>query len=56
MPSENRLDLVAENAELRAKLAEAKDTLRAIRRGEIDPVIKSLSITSFEARSRPRVS
>ena len=39
MPPATRLDLVAENAELRAKLAEAEDMLRAIRRGEIDALV-----------------
>ena len=39
MPPATRLDLVAENAELRAELAEAEDMLRAIRQGEIDALV-----------------
>ena len=39
MPPAQSLDLVAENAELRARLAEAEDMLRAIRRGEIDALV-----------------
>ena len=39
MPPATRLDLVAENAELRARLAEAEDMLRAIRRGENDALV-----------------
>jgi PAS domain S-box-containing protein len=38
-PPATRLDLVAENAELRARLAEAEDMLRANRRGEIDALV-----------------
>ena len=35
-PAITRQALLAENAELRARLAEAEETLRAIRAGEVD--------------------
>lgn len=41
LPSVPATDLIQENAELRAQLAESQETLRAIREGEVDAIVVS---------------
>ncbi len=51
---QSKAELLAENAELRARLAEAEETLRAIREGEVDavsfPAVRATGSLRFRRR------
>ncbi|MEO6711062.1 MAG: PAS domain-containing protein, partial [Planctomycetota bacterium] len=50
-PTENAQALLRENAELRARLAEAEETLRALSNGELDAVVVGDDVYRLESAS-----
>ena len=53
MSTPERPDLAAENAELRARLEEAEDTLRAIRSGEVDALVMGEEVYTLKGAETP---
>ncbi len=53
MNTPNAPDLAAENAELRARLEEAEETLRAIRAGEVDALVMGEEVYTLKGAETP---
>ena len=53
MNTPNAPGLAAENAELRARLEEAEETLRAIRAGEVDALVMGEEVYTLKGAERP---
>ena len=53
MPQKNETELLRENAELRARLEEAEETLRAIRSGEVDALVVGEQVYSLKGAETP---
>ena len=52
-PSKSEAKLLRENAELRARLDEAEETLRAIRAGEVDALVIGEQVYSLKGAETP---
>ena len=52
-PSKSHEDLLLENAELRARLEEAEETLRAIRSGEVDALVMRDEVFTLKGAETP---
>ena len=52
-PSQSQAELLQENAELRARLEEAEETLRAIRAGEVDALVMGEEVYTLKGAETP---
>jgi len=52
-PSKSQEELARENAELRARLEEAEETLRAIRAGEVDALVMGEEVYTLKGAETP---